>query len=203
MLSHGVGTAKITVAVRVRPLSGASDQCAVSMNGKTLMLLPYNRGCTVDLPLWSVDRSGSYYVDQEGVYEAVGLPIFTRMIEGFNTTLITYGQGGSGKSHSTFGYADPGLFPRIIGALFYHASQDPSAVYKMDMAMYELFEDGSTEAYMRDVLSEDRKSKLGVREDESGGLQVEGLCWVPLQDQAQLSKAVAEACRYKRNKSAM
>lgn len=56
---------------------------------------------------------------QESIYEHVGLPILTNILDGFNGTILAYGQTSSGKTHTMQGCdlndkETKGLIPRIV-----------------------------------------------------------------------------------------
>ena len=49
----------------------------------------------------------------------MGAPLVEKLFEGFNGTLFAYGQTGSGKTYSMMGSpADPGVIPKVVGAIF-------------------------------------------------------------------------------------
>ena len=56
---------------------------------------------------------------QDELAAAIGDPMVATALDGFNATIFAYGQTGSGKSWSMSGSAEqPGLIPRMVGALF-------------------------------------------------------------------------------------
>jgi len=54
---------------------------------------------TYDYSFWSFVQSDAHYSSQSGVYQAIGLPLLSKVLEGYNTCLLAYGQTGSGKSY--------------------------------------------------------------------------------------------------------
>jgi len=54
---------------------------------------------TYDYSFWSFDKSDAHYSSQSSVYQAVGLPLLSKVLEGYNACLLAYGQTGSGKSY--------------------------------------------------------------------------------------------------------
>ncbi|KAA6395548.1 MAG: hypothetical protein EZS28_008928 [Streblomastix strix] len=68
-------------------------------------------------------------IGQEDTYIITGKQIFDRLIHGFNSNLITYGQIQTGKTYSLFGLGgqqhsqDLGIIPRFAKDLFNYSSQ--------------------------------------------------------------------------------
>jgi len=54
---------------------------------------------TYDHSFWSFDQSATNYSSQSDVYSAIGQPLLTKVLEGYNACLLAYGQTGSGKSY--------------------------------------------------------------------------------------------------------
>ena len=70
-----------------------------------------------------VQFGGAKAFDQDttqlDVFETVGIDLVACASIGYNSTLFTYGQTASGKTHSVMGpKGDPGLIPRIVHLLF-------------------------------------------------------------------------------------
>ena len=56
---------------------------------------------------------------QVDVYQEVGEPVLTNIMDGFNGTIMAYGQTSSGKTHTMQGYdlndrEAKGIIPRIV-----------------------------------------------------------------------------------------
>ena len=54
---------------------------------------------TYDYSFWSFDESTAHYSSQSDVYHAIGQPLLSKVLEGYNACLFAYGQTGSGKSY--------------------------------------------------------------------------------------------------------
>jgi len=57
--------------------------------------------------------------NQEEVFEQVGYPVLNNIVEGFNGTIMAYGQTSSGKTHTMQGYdmndkEAKGIMPRMV-----------------------------------------------------------------------------------------
>ena len=64
--------------------------------------------------------------DQEGLFRATLEPLIPLVVDGYDLTVMAYGQAGSGKTHALFGpgpndpttsVAQLGLLPRFVRAL--------------------------------------------------------------------------------------
>lgn len=117
--------AKITVAIRVRPLTEEEermervmsqgvvvDGTQVQVNGKDGRS---QRTFAFD-HCFDSTFVGSKTGSQEHLFETIGRKVLTDAWEGFNTCVFAYGQTGSGKTHTMLGGDKPGeegLLPRI------------------------------------------------------------------------------------------
>ena len=83
--------------------------------------------------------------NQKEVYEEVGKPVLKDVLQGYNGSILAYGQTGAGKTHSLLnsgmgvnGKPDPkqaGLLPRLVAALFVHIGADARHVYTVEASM--------------------------------------------------------------------
>ena len=59
---------------------------------------------------------------QDAVYESCGVEAVESVLQGYNATILAYGQTGAGKTYTMSGgrdsYKQRGLIPRCISALF-------------------------------------------------------------------------------------
>lgn len=65
------------------------------------------------------DRIFDMQTHQQQVFDEVGRPILNNILDGFNGTIMAYGQTSSGKTHTMQGYDmnnrdQKGLIPRIV-----------------------------------------------------------------------------------------
>lgn len=81
------------------------------------------------------------YVNQQMIFEAVGLDILAKAWSGYNACLFAYGQTGSGKTYSIMGYGeDKGVIPKICDALFYFiAKLGGTDSFKVDASYLEIY----------------------------------------------------------------
>eukprot|EP00756_Hemistasia_phaeocysticola_P020408 Hpha_TRINITY_DN15717_c2_g1::TRINITY_DN15717_c2_g1_i3::g.36637::m.36637/K17914/KIF13; kinesin family member 13 len=129
--------AAVTVAVRVRPfnsreLGGSVEEfptAIVRFEGDKVDLLNADDDVEDTFhyhnTFWSIPAEQQQvhcrapFASQEDVYKAVGEPCISHVFAGYHSCVFAYGQTGSGKTHTMLGTPqDPGVAPRVIGALF-------------------------------------------------------------------------------------
>ncbi|XP_041104451.1 kinesin-like protein KIF13A isoform X7 [Polyodon spathula] len=181
---------KVKVAVRVRPMNRReielNTKCVVDMEENQTVLRPppsnskgENRKQTkvfaFDYCFWSMDESNvTKYAGQEVVFKCLGEGILENAFQGYNACIFAYGQTGSGKSFSMMGNADqPGLIPRLCGALFERVSKEgnESHSFKVEVSYMEIYNEK-----VRDLLDpKGNRISLKVREHKVLGPYVDGL----------------------------
>ncbi|MGH0156298.1 UNVERIFIED_CONTAM: hypothetical protein FKN15_038629 [Acipenser sinensis] len=111
---------------------------------------------------------------QEVVFKSLGEGILENAFQGYNACIFAYGQTGSGKSFSMMGTADqPGLIPRLCGALFERVSKEgnESHSFKVEVSYMEIYNEK-----VRDLLDpKGNRISLKVREHKVLGPYVDGL----------------------------
>ncbi|CAG9318513.1 unnamed protein product [Blepharisma stoltei] len=125
--------------------------------------------------LFCFDRVFPSSTLQQEVYDAAGKPIIESVLEGFNGTILAYGQTSSGKTFTMSGPSvdDPlyqGIIPRMVKTIFQNideASEHLEFTVKV----------GYCEIYLekiRDLLDPSKKS-LKIMEDKVKGIFIEDL----------------------------
>uniref|UniRef100_A0A4W3HTK2 Kinesin family member 13A n=1 Tax=Callorhinchus milii TaxID=7868 RepID=A0A4W3HTK2_CALMI len=134
--------------------------------------------CTVfafDYCFWSMDEANkAKYAGQEIVFKCLGEGILENAFQGYNACIFAYGQTGSGKSFSMMGNVEqPGLIPRLCGALFERVSKEEceSHTFKVEVSYMEIYNEK-----VRDLLDpKGSRHSLKVREHKVLGPYVDGL----------------------------
>ncbi|OHW89572.1 kinesin motor domain-containing protein [Colletotrichum incanum] len=122
----------VKVAVRVRPPLNPNDpgyELIPQRFQRSMVQVTSNTSLAIDSPqgrkLFVFDRVFGSDVDQEGIWEYLN-DCVTAFIQGYNVSLLAYGQSGAGKSY-TMGTSGPseqgdvemmGVIPRAAAALF-------------------------------------------------------------------------------------
>ena len=110
----------VRVALRLRPTENISESFTVDAHSKTVSLRQATKDVTdgstkMERLTFSAD-SVLFNASQETVFTEVGRPAADHVLDGFNGTVLCYGQTGAGKSFTMVGagrdYAHRGLAPR-------------------------------------------------------------------------------------------
>ncbi|XP_042188164.1 kinesin-like protein KIF13A isoform X3 [Callorhinchus milii] len=183
---------KVKVAVRVRPMNRReielNTKCVVEMEeNQTVLHPPPSTNATkgdnrkvpkvfaFDYCFWSMDEANkAKYAGQEIVFKCLGEGILENAFQGYNACIFAYGQTGSGKSFSMMGNVEqPGLIPRLCGALFERVSKEEceSHTFKVEVSYMEIYNEK-----VRDLLDpKGSRHSLKVREHKVLGPYVDGL----------------------------
>lgn len=142
-----MGATPVRVVIRVKPTDSMSESMKVEPDGKTI---------TVNVPTAGVtetkDQALSVACDevlinasQEKVFQSVGQSTSEAVLQGFNGTILCYGQTGAGKSFTMIGsnnsYPQRGLAPRCLAYIFHEASNRPEFEYHFRFSCLEIYND--------------------------------------------------------------
>jgi kinesin family member 5 len=109
---------------------------------------------------------------QEQVYEVAGKPIIENVLEGFNGTILAYGQTSSGKTFTMQGDFDSekmrGVIPRIVSKAFQQIKDSPDTIeFTVKLSMVEIYNEK-----LRDLLNP-AEPKLKIVEDKVKGILIQ------------------------------
>jgi kinesin family protein 6/9 len=107
----------------------------------------------------------------------------TSVLEGYNGTILAYGQTGAGKTFTMTGgtqaYKYRGVAPRALTQIFRHIEEHPESEFSVRVSYLEIY----NETFF-DLLSVDpaqsQLSDLAVRDDSRGQVVVKGLRQLPV-----------------------
>ncbi|CEF63772.1 Kinesin-like protein KIF21B [Strongyloides ratti] len=180
---------KVKVVVRVRPQNKLKES---SYNVVTEVVDEYNQ---VKIPIdktYTFDKVFDITSEQIQLFDFCALPLINSAFNGYNATILAYGQTGAGKTFTMGTSYDPekhtdddvlGVIPRSINYFFdaIKTRQEQAGeegltppVFEVSTSFMELYNE---EVY--DLLSTDKAStadgKLRIVEDEKEGIIVKGL----------------------------
>lgn len=119
------------------------------------------------------------HATQQDVYLTSARPAVLSTLQGYNATIIAYGQTGTGKTHTMEGPSRTGalrgIIPRAVDDMFASIENDttPHSRYLVRASYLQIYNE-----VISDLLRSDR-TNLVVREDRRRGVYVEGLSeWV-------------------------
>ncbi|KAJ0393587.1 hypothetical protein P43SY_001146 [Pythium insidiosum] len=118
---------------------------------------------------------------QRQFYDESGYPLVESIFEGYNGTIFAYGQTGCGKTHTMQGKDNPpelrGVIPNSFDHIFETIQADPSKEYMVRASYLEIYNEE-----IRDLLSDDQKRKLDLKEAADGSVFVKELTEVVVSD---------------------
>lgn len=114
--------------------------------------------------------------NQSEIYAAVGSPLVSQFFEGFNATILAYGQTFSGKTY-TMGsnntdkspQNEVGIIPRVIYDLFSKIEGDKKWKYITKVSFLEVYQE-----QVRDLLSDHVPKEINIRENK-GNIVISGI----------------------------
>ena len=119
---------------------------------------------------------------QEEVYKLTALNCLDYLLKGFNSTIIAYGQTGTGKTFTMEGdfksKRNRGIIPRMLQDLF--LKTDAVKDISVTASFVQIYNET-----LSDLLNPDNKSNLQIREDKVSEIHVEGLTEVQLSNAKQ------------------
>ncbi|KAI8897548.1 P-loop containing nucleoside triphosphate hydrolase protein [Globomyces pollinis-pini] len=115
---------------------------------------------------------------QETMYEECGVPIVRSLLEGYNATILAYGQTGAGKTFTMTGasenYKHRGLIPRAISHLFKDISERVNLAFTIRISYLEIYNEQMID--LLSTLSDNVSNEnMAVVEDRTGSTHVKGL----------------------------
>lgn len=130
---------------------------------------------------YKVDQVYGSQADQNLIFGKVALPLFNDFMNGFNVTILAYGQTGTGKTHTMCGdyqnelSEESGIIPRVLNELFKALEDDSlNGDYMVKCSFIELYNEE-----LKDLLSnEDRKLRIfenNVRSNNSNSILIKNL----------------------------
>ena len=167
---------RIQVFARIRPFSTAELEMpqnkqllCVNEEYNELQLLDQNQS------QFQFDRVFDMVSDNGQIFDVVGLPVVDSAMRGFNGTLLTYGQTGTGKTF-TFN-SDDGQIPRMVNYLFQRIGRDQRYEYTIKCSGIQIYNERVYDL-LRPSVSNDPvglENELYLRECPDRGVFVESL----------------------------
>lgn len=133
---------------------------------------------------WSFDAVFVGSASQERVFNAVGRPFVSRVLSGYNCTILTYGQTGSGKTYTAIGQStsdSEGLAPRAMRQFLCEMQQIDQTQFAVCLtaSFIEVYQER-----LRDLLLPQNKRKLRIRERKDEGVWVDGASEIEVSSEA-------------------
>ncbi|KAM8927898.1 kinesin-like protein KIF17 [Pelodytes ibericus] len=169
----------VKVVVRCRPMNererDLSCQVVVTMDSSRGQCFIRKPEATEETPK-QFTFDGAYYTDHctDQIYNEIAYPLVEGVTEGYNGTIFAYGQTGSGKSFSMQGIPDPpaqrGIIPKAFEHIFESIQCAENTKFLVRASYLEIYNEE-----VRDLLGEDTKQKLELKEHPERGIYVKAL----------------------------
>ena len=109
---------------------------------------------------------------QQDIYDFGVKGIIESVLDGYNGTVLAYGQTSSGKTYTMQGEMDEerrqGIIPRMINHVFKYIYQNEGTDFMIKVSMIEIYQEK-----IRDLFDSSRNN-LNIREDSIKGIYVDG-----------------------------
>ena len=120
--------------------------------------------------IFTFDKVFDDYIDQQSIFETTAIPLLNKSLEGYNSTIMAYGQTNSGKTFTLLGDYNnkrlnqlKGIIPRAIDYLFHTIStQYTDDIFTMKVAYLEIYNEK-----VKDLMKIENDN-IKIRENEDG-----------------------------------
>eukprot|EP00050_Salpingoeca_kvevrii_P005168 m.272751 g.272751 ORF g.272751 m.272751 type:complete len:1251 (+) comp11088_c0_seq1:32-3784(+) len=176
------------VVVRVRPFVQREEKCQPCVQVDSKQSITVTRTADVKAPgerpstasskqvhAFSYDRVFDELTEQSEIYLSAVRPVVYSVLEGYNGSIIAYGQTGTGKTHTIEGDTEGdarGIIPRSIDDVF-ASIQDKKQANSKWLVRISFLQIYNEKIY--DLLAKDNSRDLRIRESGDGGIFVEDL----------------------------
>ncbi|XP_071482044.1 kinesin-like protein KIF9 [Diadema antillarum] len=177
-------SSKVRVYVRTRPTAKfAQDMIEIVPDTKTINIharKDVRRGVVNNQLLdWSFKMDGILHnASQDQVYEEVASPLITQLLDGYNGTLMCYGQTGAGKTYTMTGatenYKQRGIIPRAISQVYKEIEERPEQAITVRISYLEIYNETMFDLLSTLPYSIQGLPNMTITEDEYG-INIKGL----------------------------
>jgi kinesin family protein 6/9 len=167
--------------VRTRPTASFASDC-IKVNEQQVSIKlpkgPHSSDNAQDSWSWKFDAV-LHNSSQETTYNEVVLPVVQSVLQGYNGTVMCYGQTGAGKTYTQLGgtasYEYRGVSPRAIAEIFNFVHDSPQYDATIGISYLEIYNDSLVDL-LSTLPSEDPNDEpLALIEDADGTTHVKGL----------------------------
>ncbi|KAK9830355.1 hypothetical protein WJX72_011239 [[Myrmecia] bisecta] len=155
---------RVKVVVRVRPPRGQETGGAIGLDQNGTRLVVFRENSVVPQSEFEYDQVLPPSATQADVYQAAVQPIVADVMNGYNGTIMAFGQTGAGKTY-TLSSIQPdaiGMMPRAGAEIFEEISADPGNEYTVFMSYIQIYME-----LIQDLLRPENEN-LQIRESENG-----------------------------------
>ncbi|XP_031626150.1 kinesin-like protein KIF3A [Contarinia nasturtii] len=171
----------VRVVVRVRPMdkseleSGCENCVKVDKINRCITVIKPNAPATEPPKNYYFDSVYAEDSTQIDLYVDTARPIVDKVLEGYNGTILAYGQTGTGKTYTMSGHSataqTKGVIPNTFAHIFGHiAKAKDNQKFLVRVSYMEIYNEE-----VRDLLAKEMKKSLEVKERADIGVYVKDL----------------------------
>ena len=177
----------IQVTCRLRPLSPLEEPFPVS----PISLLPDRNTVIINDKSFHLDCIFPPETSQREVFDCTARSIVRSALLGYNGTVVTYGETGSGKTYTMIGTdTEPGIVPLAISGLFEGiGNSEPGSEFTLKIGYLELYNE-----HITDLLSP-QSPPLPLREDSTQGVYIKDLTQLFVTSESEALSVLSQARR--------
>ncbi|NXO13361.1 KIF9 protein, partial [Oriolus oriolus] len=193
---------RVQAFVRVKPTAHfAQDMIKLGSDNKSIdiYIRKSPRGGAVNNSHtdWSFKLDGLLHnTSQEMVYETVAKDLVAKALQGYNGTIMCYGQTGAGKTYTMTGvtsdYRRRGIIPRAIQQIFKAAAEFLHVMVTVRISYLEIYNEALFDLLAPGLARGCRDTQLVVR-DGPQGIYVKGLSIHPVSHEEEALHLLFEA----------
>eukprot|EP00741_Cyanophora_paradoxa_P010150 tig00020510_g9825.t1 len=171
----------VRVAIRTRPTDRPASEIEIGSDKKTISirLKPNEKAGAVNNAQNSYTFKYDtvlYNTSQEAVFEDCAREIVNSVLEGYNGTIMAYGQTGAGKTYTMTGganYKYRGMAPRAISEIFKYVQNRSDSAVTVRLSYVEIYNEQLFDL-LAPVPAADQQ-ELQIVDDAKGSVMVKGL----------------------------
>ncbi|NXD39894.1 KIF9 protein, partial [Copsychus sechellarum] len=193
---------RVLAFVRVKPTAHfAQDMIKLGSDNKSIdiYIRKSPRGGIVNNTQtdWSFKLDGLLHnISQEMVYEAVAKDLVSKALQGYNGTIMCYGQTGAGKTYTMTGaaseYRNRGIIPRAIQQIFKSAAEFLNILVTVRISYLEIYNETLFDLLAPALGRGSKDNQLAVM-DGPQGVYVKGLSIHPVSHEEEALHLLFEA----------
>jgi hypothetical protein len=168
---------RVMVHLRIRPLSeddinryGQSTSVEYTDNSRGIVVLRKD----YEKKTFNFDSVFDGNSRQEFIFSRVAHPVVSSVIEGYNGTIFSYGQTGTGKTYTMIGATGEfqGIIPRSAQHIFSHIQTCTSHGFTVKVGFLQIYME-----MLQDLLNPNAEKEIRIREDPEVGIYLSGITW--------------------------
>lgn len=163
----------VRVVIRIKPTFNEPNQIIEVDSTNTVVTVKKNQNLD-SVKSYKFDYVLNQTATQTDVYCRTARPIVEKLFEGYNGTVLAYGQTGTGKTYTMTGSKEKdlgGVIPNTFSHIFSHIGKaGVQLTFLLHVTYLEIYNES-----VRDLLSKTPQQGLEVREHSSYGVFVQDL----------------------------